>query len=86
MKDGRRRRGGYRGGPGFGVGVPLVCFVFELWPVLAGLQTLMNATCDKLCIPLQLQDLRRVLLDHEQLLLSEHLLLGEELELGCVLQ
>lgn len=43
-------------------------------------------TYDELSVPLQLQDLRRVLLDHEQLLLPQHLLLGEELELGRVLQ
>lgn len=45
-----------------------------------------ESTYDELRIPLQLQDLRRVLLDHEQLLLPQHLLLGQELELGCVLQ
>lgn len=45
-----------------------------------------KSTYDELCVPLQLQDLRRVLLDHEQLLLPQHLLLGEELQLGCVLQ
>lgn len=45
-----------------------------------------KSTYDELCVPLQLQDLRRVLLDHEQLLLPQHLLLGEELQLGCVLK
>lgn len=43
-------------------------------------------TYDYLSIPLKLQDLSCVLLDHEQLLLSDHLVLREELQLGSVLE
>lgn len=44
------------------------------------------STDHKLSVPLQLQHVRRALLDHEQLLLPQHLLLGQELQLGGVLQ
>lgn len=43
-------------------------------------------TYDHLCVPLKLQDLSSVLLDHEQFLLPHHLVLGDELQLGGVLQ
>lgn len=48
--------------------------------------SVVKSTYNKLCIPLQLQDLRCVLLDHKQLMLSQHLLLGKELKLGGMLQ
>lgn len=45
-----------------------------------------NSTYGQLNVPLQLQDLHGVLLDHQELMLPQHLLLGEELQLSRMLQ